>query len=220
MKSFKEDGVQLDNSGYDYSNLTTMALNADGTFFVYAYAYGQRHILSRSSTREQAEKLKADFSPPKPPKPTRVYVNHPFGTKKGYYIVKDGSWSVWKQADSLHKHAGPCTFVPTEDDDTHYMDPRIDKEPKQFGCDWDYYVREGKKNFGDPEKNEQAREQADTERKEVSRKTSRARGKRHDMEAVRQYIADGGTLRQIQEKFKVSRATAYRWVTALVPEDA
>lgn len=221
MRSTENDGVRLDmGSGYDRAlhqeeplYPSTMVLNANGTFSVYGYAHGKRHWLARDVSRDQAERAKADWKP-KPPAPVKAkYIDHPFNSRKGYWIVEEPSsewtpehgyqrWSVWRcdAKGNVFKHAGKCLTEPTVAN-AIYLDPAIDAEPAMFGSDWLYFVQRGIENHGDPEIEAAKRDGR-----------SKGRGARHDMDEVRAYIAQRPSVRVIMERFGVSRRTAYRWV--------
>lgn len=142
-----------------------------------------------------------------------VYINHPFNSRKGYWITAEAPskwtpqygyqrWSVWRcdGKGNVFKHAGKCATEP-DWGNTHYLDPVIDAEPAMFGSDWQYYVERGVENHGDPE--------IEAARRDGS---SKGRGVRHDMDEVMAYIAQRPSVRVVMDRFGVSRRTAYRWV--------
>ena len=144
--------------------------------------------------------------------PEGHYRNYPFNSREGYWITGEEPsawtpqygyqrWSVYycDGKGNVRKHAGECINDPNTSY-THYLDPVIDSEPAIFGSDWEYFVERGVEMHGDPNRACEKR-----------MATSLARGKRHDMGNVQAYLAREPTIRQIMQKFSISRPTAYRW---------
>ncbi len=161
---------------------------------------GERHIIGKrfGSMAEAADAI-AGWRPARL-KPVTGYCNHPFGSRNGYWVVRgDKALSVWKfEKGEASKHAGHCRVRPA-DGTAYYLDPAIDKEPKMFGCDWEYYVTHGVDNLGKPD-------QVTTKRE----KSRRSHSKRYDPSEVEAYIRKGGTVHGLQAKFGMARMTAYR----------